>query len=47
MTIVGVVGDVRSGGRGEAPGPELYMPFQQHPYMANELQLVVRTAGSD
>jgi predicted permease len=46
MTIVGVVGDVRSGGRGEAPGPELYMPFQQHPKMANELQLVVRTAGS-
>jgi predicted permease len=46
MTIVGVVGDVRSGGRGEAPGPELYMPFQQHPMMANELQLVVRTAGS-
>jgi predicted permease len=46
MTIVGVVGDVRSGGRGEAPGPELYMPFQQHPMMANELQLVVRSAGS-
>ena len=46
MTIVGVVGDVRSGGRGEAPGPELYMPFQQHPSMANELQLVVRTTGS-
>jgi predicted permease len=46
MTIVGVVGDVRSGGRGEAAGPELYMPFQQHPYMANELQLVVRTTGS-
>jgi predicted permease len=46
MTIVGVVGDVRSGGRGEAPGPELYMPFQQHPGMANELTLAVRTAGA-
>src|SRR5271157_1376513 len=45
MTIVGVVGDVRSGGPAQAPGPELYMPFQQHPPFANELQLVVRTAG--
>jgi putative ABC transport system permease protein len=45
MTIVGVVGDVRSDGPGQAPGPELYMPFQQHPWHANELQLAVRTAG--
>jgi ABC-type antimicrobial peptide transport system permease subunit len=46
MTIVGVVGDVRSDGPGQAPGPELYMPFQQHPVMANELEVVVRTSGS-
>lgn len=46
MTIVGVVGDVRSDGPGQAPGPELYMPFQQHPIMANELQLAVRTASA-
>jgi putative ABC transport system permease protein len=45
MTIVGVVADVRSGGPADTPGPELYMPFQQHPFHANELQLVVRTAG--
>src|ERR1039457_1702228 len=45
MTIVGVAGDVRSGGPAEAPGPELYMPFQQHPAHAHEQQLVVRTAG--
>jgi predicted permease len=45
MTIVGVVGDVRSDGPGQAPGPELYMPFEQHPYHANELQIAVRTAG--
>lgn len=44
MTIVGVVGDVRSDSPASAPGPELYMPFQQHPVYANELQLVVRTA---
>jgi predicted permease len=45
MTIVGVVGDVRSEGPGQTPGPELYMPFEQHPFFANELQLAVRTAG--
>ena len=46
MTIVGVVGEVRSDGPSQAPGLELYMPFPQHPVMANELQLVVRTAGN-
>jgi predicted permease len=45
MTIVGVVGEVRTDGPAEVPGPELYMPFQQHPFHANELQLVVRTDG--
>jgi len=45
MTIVGVVGDIRTDGPAEAAGPELYMPFQQHPFHANELQLIVRTAG--
>jgi putative ABC transport system permease protein len=44
MTIVGVVGDVRQDSPASAPGPELYMPLQQHPYHANELQVVVRTA---
>jgi predicted permease len=46
MTIVGVVGDVRSDGPGQAPAPELYMPFQQHPIMANELEVVVRTSAT-
>src|SRR5262249_32944745 len=45
MTIVGVVADIRTDGPASAAGPELYMPFQQHPFHANELQLVVRTAG--
>jgi putative ABC transport system permease protein len=44
MTIVGVVGDVRQDSPASAPGPELYMPLKQHPYHANELQVVVRTA---
>ena len=43
MTIVGVVGDVRQDSPGAEPGPELYMPLPQHPYHANEVQVVVRT----
>lgn len=45
MTIVGVVSDVRQGSPASAPGPEIYMPFQQHPYFANELELVIRTTS--
>ena len=42
MTIVGVAGDVRPS-PASTPEPELYMPLQQHPYFANEVQVVVRT----
>jgi putative ABC transport system permease protein len=45
MTIVGVVGDVRQDSPAAQPRPELYMPLLQHPFMANELQVVVRTSG--
>lgn len=44
-TIVGIVGDVRQESPAAQPGRELYMPMRQHPYMANELQVVVRTSG--
>jgi putative ABC transport system permease protein len=43
MAIVGVVGDVRQASPASQPGPELYMPLRQHPYSANEVQIVVRT----
>jgi predicted permease len=43
MTIVGVVGDVRQDSPGAAPEPELYMPLTQHPYYANEVEVVVRS----
>ena len=43
MTIVGVVGDVRQASPASQPGPELYMPLRQHPYAANEVQIVIRT----
>jgi ABC-type antimicrobial peptide transport system permease subunit len=45
MTIVGVVGDVRQDSPLSPPRPDLYMPLKQHPYMANELEVVVRTAA--
>jgi predicted permease len=43
MTVVGVVGDVRQASPASPPGPELYMPLRQHPYAANEVQVVVRS----
>jgi putative ABC transport system permease protein len=43
MTIVGVVGDVRQDSPASSPGPELYMPLAQHPFYANEVQVVLRT----
>jgi predicted permease len=45
-TIVGVVGDVRQGSPGTPPEPTLYFPLEQHPYRANEVQLVVKSAAS-
>src|SRR5258708_20838869 len=46
MTVVGVVGDVRQDSPANSPGPTLYMPLLQHPYYANELQMVMRSAVS-
>jgi predicted permease len=45
MTIVGVVGDVRQSSPAAEPGPEIYMPLRQHPFVANEVEVVIRTAG--
>ncbi|HXY41000.1 MAG TPA: ADOP family duplicated permease, partial [Vicinamibacteria bacterium] len=44
MTVVGVVGDVRQDSPASSPVPQLYMPLRQHPYAANEVQVVVRTS---
>jgi putative ABC transport system permease protein len=43
MTIVGIVGDVAQDSPASRPGPTLYMPLMQHPYHANEFEIVVRT----
>ncbi len=45
MTVVGVVGDVRHDGLSSQNKAELYMPYHQHPYHANELQLAIRAKG--
>lgn len=41
MTIVGIVSDVRQNSPASRLEPEIYMPFEQHPAFANEMQLVV------
>ena len=42
-TIVGVTGDVRQESPAATLQPQLYMPLRQHPYAANEIQIVLRT----
>ncbi|QNI36897.1 ABC transporter permease [Edaphobacter albus] len=44
MTVVGVVGDIRQESPAEKPGPALYMPMTQHPFYANQIHIVLRTA---
>jgi ABC-type antimicrobial peptide transport system permease subunit len=43
MTIVGVVRDLRQDSPAELPGPALYMPLAQHPYMATQINIAIRT----
>ena len=47
MTIVGVVGDVRTYGPARPPQPEIYMPFEQHPLPSTVLTIMARTAAPD
>jgi putative ABC transport system permease protein len=44
-TIVGVVTDIRQYSPSSALDPQIYMPLRQHPYVANEVQIVLRTSG--
>jgi len=45
MRVVGVVGDMRNDNPATPPAPELYMPYRQQPYHANDLHIVVRAQG--
>jgi putative ABC transport system permease protein len=47
MTIVGIVGDVRTWGPNLPPAPEIYMPYEQHPGPSTALRIVARTATGD
>ena len=44
MTVIGIAGDIRQDSPGSSPEPEIYMPLEQHPYYANEVQVVLRAA---
>ena len=44
-TIVGVVGDARQRSPGLDPMPDCYMPYRQHAYNNNTLNVVARTDG--
>jgi putative ABC transport system permease protein len=43
MTIIGVVRDLRQDSPAQSPGPALYMPLMQHPYMATQINIAIRT----
>ncbi len=43
MTVIGIVGDIRQDSPADKPGPALYMPMTQHPYYANQINIVLRT----
>lgn len=45
MTIVGVVGDARERNPGLEPMPDCYMPYRQHGYNSNTLNVVARIDG--
>ena len=47
MTIVGVVGDVRSWGPQRPAQAEIFMPYEQHPGPATALNIVARTDLAD
>lgn len=46
MTIVGVVNDVRQDSPASLPGPAIYVPLDQHPQRADQVELVIRTSGT-
>ena len=46
MRIVGVAGDVRQFGPAQQPWPEIYMPYEQHPYASTALNVMVFTGAS-
>jgi predicted permease len=46
MTVVGVVSGVRQSSLQQPPSPLIYMPYQQHPLPATNMQVIFRDSGS-
>jgi putative ABC transport system permease protein len=47
MTIVAVVGDIKTSGPADTASPEIFMPYEQHPGPATALNIVARTQVAD
>jgi hypothetical protein len=47
MTVIGVVGDVRHENPSKAPKAEIYMANQQHPWVSDEMQVVIRSVADE
>jgi predicted permease len=45
-TIIGIVADIRQASPASSLEAQIYMPLRQHPYAANEIQIVLRTNGT-
>lgn len=45
LTVVGVVGDIRTGNLETPPKPTIYVNYLQRPQKTDEFSLVIRTAG--
>jgi predicted permease len=45
MQIVGVVADIHQSGPSRKPSPEIFMPYEQHPFPSTALNVLVRTAN--
>jgi len=43
MTVIGVAGDVQNGAPGDAPRPEIYVPYTANPW--THMSLIVRATG--
>jgi putative ABC transport system permease protein len=43
MTIVGIAGDMRMKNPTTPPGPQLYMPYLQHPSHATAMRVLIKT----
>jgi putative ABC transport system permease protein len=45
MQIVGITADIHQNGPGSDPLPEIIMPYEQHPFGATSMRLLVKTAA--